>query len=103
MSTSVEGRQYGLAIHYSHLVQAEIMAVTSAMRKNARWSSSSSHLHFRKHVLAGNMGLRRGSYGTGQKPATENREVDLMGGFDDLKREIRQNQGRVTDIALLTM
>ena len=100
MSVSVEGGQHGLAIHYSHLVQAEIMAVTSAMRKNARWSNSSSYLYFRKNALADNMGLRRGSY---EKPATENREADLMGGFDELKREIRQNQGRVTGSGPLNM
>ncbi|KAF8329795.1 uncharacterized protein EI90DRAFT_3062037 [Cantharellus anzutake] len=62
------------------------------MRKNARWSNSSSHFYSRNTALAGNMGLRRGTHGTSERPTRENREADLMGGFDDLRRELRHIQ-----------
>ena len=87
---------YNLAVPATHVVYSEILSVTSAMRKNARWATPTAYYpsHGRAS-LATSMGLRTGT----QAGATVNtrvhsrREFDLMLGFEDLKRDIRGTSG----------
>jgi len=87
---------YNLAVPATHVVYSEILSVTSAMRKNARWATPAAYYpsHGRAS-LATSMGLRTGT----QAGATTNtkgrprKEFDLMLGFEDLKRDIRGTSG----------
>lgn len=75
-----------------HLIENEILSVTSVMRKNARWASSSRIRSTRDATLASTMGLRKGhSFNSGRGKEPE--DVDLMLGFEGLKKEIRLAQG----------
>src|SRR5882757_3817332 len=81
------------AVSPKHTLYAEILTVTSAMRKNSRWASSHYSFSARDSALASSLGLRRPSTldpSTGQ-PA--NSEGDLMLNFQELKREINTVTG----------
>lgn len=95
LSIPTPRQEYGLAVSSSHLVYSEIVAVTSAMRKNSRWSGSSRVTSGGNPQLASSMGLRRTTSGAtiGAGGRGDKRESDLMGGFEDLKREMRQVPG----------
>ncbi|KAI6116902.1 hypothetical protein EDD16DRAFT_1693169 [Pisolithus croceorrhizus] len=67
-------------IEKKHVLLSEILAVTSTMRKNSRWAAAAHTLIARDSALAKDLGLRRGSLA---------QEADLMGGFQELKRAIR--------------
>jgi hypothetical protein len=90
MAENVEASNFKLAVSPTHLVFSEIIAVTSAMRKNSRWASAQPG-PARVSGLASSMGLRtppsgHGVIGRGEQ---DRREAILMAGFDQLKREIR--------------
>ena len=86
-----------LALPQTHLVHAEIVSVTSAMRKNARWSSTSAWAYARNSAKlnGGSIALRRTVPNDGNKrPSREPpREADLMTGFESLKRDLAYAQG----------
>lgn len=113
-----------LAISHLHLVHDEIVSVTSAMRKNARWSSTSAYAYARNSARlngAGGMMLARSNAGssstlasavagathTPERPGSSMsssslrreppREAELMAGFDALKREIAHADGESLD------
>ncbi|KAJ3515961.1 hypothetical protein NLJ89_g1417 [Agrocybe chaxingu] len=77
-----------------HVLLSEILAVTSAMRKNSRWATSTLVVAARDSPALGtNMGLRISS------PAHQSRlsgrgarEAELMAGFIDLKRGVKDIQ-----------
>ncbi|KAG9092244.1 hypothetical protein FRC07_011706, partial [Ceratobasidium sp. 392] len=73
---------------HAHIVYSEIISVTSVMRKNSRWATNFGTNRRRDMHLATSMGLRRGSVENTGSPGPR-REVDLMGGFEYLKRKIR--------------
>jgi brefeldin A-resistance guanine nucleotide exchange factor 1 len=82
---------------HAHIVYSEIIAVTSVMRKNSRWATNSG-IHRRRDVqLATSMGLRRGTLDNQPRSPGPRREVDLMGGFEYLKRKIRDTQGKFSN------
>jgi brefeldin A-resistance guanine nucleotide exchange factor 1 len=77
-----------------HILYAEILAVTSVMRKNSRWASSTHFVNVRDSALASNLGLRRSNPGTNfQAHGRGSRESDLMAGFQELKRATRDIEG----------
>ncbi|KZS99157.1 Sec7-domain-containing protein [Sistotremastrum niveocremeum HHB9708] len=79
-----------LSVSLDHVVHSEILAVTSAMRKNSRWASRSVWRSARDDALASSMGLRRvGSQSSLAVNTTEKRETELMCAFQDLRRDIR--------------
>lgn len=91
-----------LAIKYSesngtvspkHIIYSEALAVTAVMRKNARWASSSQTYNTRDSVLASSLGLRRTGPVRLNSEQRGNSEDDLMLGFEELKRELRNVQG----------
>ncbi|QRV74795.1 Sec7 guanine nucleotide exchange factor [Ceratobasidium sp. AG-Ba] len=73
---------------HAHIVYSEIISVTSVMRKNSRWATNFGTNRRRDMQLATSMGLRRGAMEHSGSPGPR-REVDLMGGFEYLKRKIR--------------
>lgn len=77
---------------HAHIVYAEIISVTSVMRKNSRWATNSGTSRRRDVHLATSMGLRRGALDDKPRSPGPRREVDLMGGFEYLKRKIRDVQ-----------
>lgn len=82
-------------IGHKHVLLSEILAVTSTMRKNSRWAAAAHSLVGRDSALAKDLGLRRGSAAIGiQRPGRLSQEADLMGGFQELKRTIRDVEGR---------
>ena len=79
-----------IAVSRKHLVYSEILRVTSTMRKNSRWASSTQWYTARDSALASSLGLRRTGSSIGQENEGEKREADLMIGFLELKREVRE-------------
>lgn len=100
---------YNLAVPSTHLVYSEILSVTSAMRKNSRWATpaayypssySSSSSSARASSLASSLGLRAavsgstGASGDAPLKGQVRRDVDLMVGFEELKRDVRASNGQ---------
>ena len=82
------------SVSQKHVLHSEILAVTSAMRKNSRWASSTHTLNARDSALARNLGLRRSSPTfNSQTSGRSSREADLMAGFEELKRTIKDVDG----------
>ena len=81
------------AVSPKHTLYAEILAVTSVMRKNSRWASSHYSLSARDSALASSLGLRRPSTLDPSTGQSGNSERDLMLNFQDLKREINMATG----------
>ncbi|KAH9180347.1 Sec7-like domain is implicated in guanine nucleotide exchange function [Lactarius sanguifluus] len=75
-----------------HIIYSEILSVTSVMRKNSRWSSSTQTFYTRESALASNLGLRRPGTNTAAVPQQGSKEEDLMLGFEQLKRTLRSTQ-----------
>ncbi|KAF8606445.1 Sec7-domain-containing protein [Ceratobasidium sp. AG-I] len=82
----------GNGLTHAHIVYSEIISVTSVMRKNSRWATNFGINHRRDMHLAASMGLRRGATDDSSRSPGPRREVDLMGGFEYLKRKIRDVQ-----------
>lgn len=76
-----------------HIIYSEALAVTAVMRKNARWASSSQTYNTRDSVLASSLGLRKSSSVRSSSEQRGSSEDDLMLGFEELKRELRNVQG----------
>ena len=87
---------YHLAVPTTHVVYSEILSVTSAMRKNARWATPTAYYPSQGRAsLASSMGLRPGTQAgaSANNKGRSRREFDLMLGFEDLKRDIRGTSG----------
>lgn len=85
---------------HAHIVYSEIISVTSVMRKNSRWATNTGLNRRRDMQIATSMGLRRGTLGDQPRSPAPRREVDLIGGFEYLKRKIRNVQGKLWGSAL---
>ncbi|KAI0064698.1 Sec7-domain-containing protein [Artomyces pyxidatus] len=72
-----------------HVVYSEILSVTSVMRKNSRWASSTQTFNTRDSALASNLGLRRSGTSRSTSNLRSSHEDELMSGFEELKRELR--------------
>lgn len=86
---------YNLAVPSTHLVYSEILSVTSAMRRNARWATPAAYYPAATRTsFASSLGLRAGPdvEATANRPAAK-RDFDLMVGFEELKRNIRNTNG----------
>ncbi|KAI9452317.1 Sec7-like domain protein [Russula earlei] len=91
MATSHTASEHNEGVHYGHIVYSEVLSVTSVMRKNSRWSSSTQQT-YKDSALASNLGLRRPGSNNVPTPQQWSREEDLMSGFEELKRSIRSAQ-----------
>ena len=81
-----------------HLIEHEILSVTSSMRKNSRWASSARLRSARDTALASRMGLRRTNVSDSTGKGHEREDVDLMAGFEQLKRDVRDVEGKPESI-----
>ncbi|KAJ8519864.1 hypothetical protein ONZ45_g3215 [Pleurotus djamor] len=73
-----------------HVLYSEILAVTSTMRKNSRWATTTHFVNTRDSALGSNLGLRISSPSIApQASGRISREADLMTGFQELKRSLR--------------
>ncbi|KAI0273816.1 hypothetical protein BC834DRAFT_855713 [Gloeopeniophorella convolvens] len=82
-----------------YIIYSEVLSVTSVMRKNSRWASSTQTYYTRDSALASNLGLRRPGSSNAVTPQQGSQEEDLMSGFEELKRELR-NIEDITSIPL---
>ncbi|KAG0206857.1 GDP/GTP exchange factor for ARF [Mortierella sp. GBA30] len=75
----------GYELQWSHLIHAEIISVTSAMRRNSRWSGMSV-----SGLSLGSLGMNMGLRGReNQKDGTyRNQESPLMLGFNELRSRL---------------
>ncbi|KAG0032094.1 GDP/GTP exchange factor for ARF [Podila clonocystis] len=75
----------GYELQWSHLIHAEIISVTSAMRRNSRWSGMSV-----SGLSMGSLGMNMGLRGReNQKEGTyRNQESPLMVGFNELRSRL---------------
>jgi hypothetical protein len=80
-----------------HVLFSEILSVTSAMRKNSRWASSTHVAGPRDASLGSNLGLRisTSSY-SAQTNLRGSKEAELMAGFQEVKRIIKDVTGMLT-------
>lgn len=76
-----------------HVLYSEVLSVTSVMRKNSRWSSSSQMYNTRDSALATNLGLRRAGPSSGVTQREGSEEEELMSAFEVLKRDLRSLEG----------
>ena len=78
-----------------HVMLSEILSVTSTMRKNSRWASSSLVMTVRDSPALGtNMGLRISSPAHQTRVSGRgSREAELMAGFLELKRGVKDMHG----------
>ncbi|KAH9829176.1 uncharacterized protein C8Q71DRAFT_825150 [Rhodofomes roseus] len=91
------------AVSTKHLVLSEILAVTSVMRKNSRWALSTHSFSTRESALASSLGLRRiRQESANQSMKRGSTEQDLMAGFQDLKRLLKDVEA-VADLPLPTI
>lgn len=78
---------------------SEILSVTSAMRKNSRWATPTAYYPASARAsLASSLGLRAVVSGddntnTVGSRVQGRRDVDLMVGFEELKRDVRASNG----------
>ncbi|KAI0048190.1 Sec7-domain-containing protein [Auriscalpium vulgare] len=72
-----------------HVLYSEILSVTSAMRKNSRWASSTQTFNTRDSALASNLGLRRAGPSNAIATRPGSQEEELIAGFEELKRDLR--------------
>ncbi|KAF9452840.1 Sec7-like domain is implicated in guanine nucleotide exchange function [Macrolepiota fuliginosa MF-IS2] len=74
-----------------HVLYSEILSVTSAMRKNSRWASSTLYMNAKDtSALGTNLGLRISSPAHAVRvSARGSREAELMGNFQELKRVVK--------------
>ena len=81
-------------ISIKHVVLSEILAVTSVMRKNSRWALSTRSYSTRESALASSLGLRRVKQDAShQSTSRGSTEQELMAGFQDLKRLLKDVEG----------
>lgn len=66
------------------------------MRKNSRWASSTNFMSSTQpSALGSNLGLRISSPSFNARVSTSgNREADLMAGFQELKKTVRDVEGK---------
>lgn len=84
----------GNPVSVKHVVLSEILAVTSVMRKNSRWALSTRSYSTRESALASSLGLRRVRQdASNQSTSRGNTEQELMAGFQDLKRLLKDVEG----------
>lgn len=77
-----------------HILLSEILAVTSVMRKNSRWALSTHSFKSRESALANSLGLRRvRNVPEGNATRRGSTEQELMGGFQELKRIVKDAEG----------
>ncbi|KAK7023901.1 SEC7 domain-containing protein [Favolaschia claudopus] len=81
-------------VSQKHVLYSEILAVTSAMRKNSRWSSATHFINSRDSALGSNLGLRVSN--NAQNSRRISREADLILGFEELKRAVRDVEDIMT-------
>ncbi|CAG8590145.1 1036_t:CDS:10, partial [Acaulospora colombiana] len=86
--------RFNLAVPSSHLVYSEILSVTSAMRKNSRWATPTAYFPTSTSAsLASTFGLRVAMNPdvapSQSRTHSSGTDVDLMMGFEELKRDIR--------------
>ncbi|KAJ6547119.1 Sec7-domain-containing protein [Mycena capillaripes] len=83
-----------------HVLYSEILSVTSAMRKNSRWASATHFMNAKDSALGSNLGLRVSN--SSQASRRVSREADLMLGFEELKRAVRDIED-IMSVPLLTL
>ncbi|KAJ3741888.1 hypothetical protein DFH05DRAFT_1503047 [Lentinula detonsa] len=100
-TTTIKSRQ---SVSQKHVLYAEILSVTSAMRKNSRWASSTNFVtSTRSSALGSNLGLRISSPSFNARTSSRgNREAELMAGFQELKRAVR-DVGDISSLPLPTI
>lgn len=98
-----------------HLIHAEVLAVTSAMRKNQRWASAaytsypyvtgSSRLNGSQAVGGAGISSRRSNPRSRPDEAHDSkqgRSLGLMGGFSELRLMLRDVEGERVEQELLS-
>ncbi|KAJ7684708.1 hypothetical protein DFH06DRAFT_1355274 [Mycena polygramma] len=97
MTSSTKPRR---TVSQKHVLYSEILSVTSAMRKNSRWASATHFMNTRDSALGSNLGLRVPN--SSQAARRISREADLMLGFEDLKRAVRDTND-INTVPLATL
>lgn len=77
-----------------HILLSEILSVTSVMRKNSRWAMSTNTFSSGDSALASSLGLRRTrQYPTPYISERGSNEQELMRGFQELRRTVKDIEG----------
>ena len=83
------------SVSLKHILLSEILSVTSVMRKNSRWAMSTHPFsNTGDSALASSLGLRRTrQYPTPYVSDRASNEQELMRGFQELRRSIKDVEG----------
>jgi golgi-specific brefeldin A-resistance guanine nucleotide exchange factor 1 len=83
------------SVSYRHIICAEIVSVTTVMRRNSRWANTTVTLTGYDSALASSLGLRiAGPSQPVKSSGRGSRERDLMSGFQVLKRTVQDAEGK---------
>lgn len=88
--TSSSDHRVGASLKY--VIQAEILSVTSTMRKNSRWLNSTVVIGHPREI-ASNLGLRIASPAPMRASGRGGKEAELMANFVELQRTIHELHG----------
>ncbi|KAF5392909.1 hypothetical protein D9757_001066 [Collybiopsis confluens] len=77
-----------------YVLYSEVLLVTSAVRENSQWASSTNFITSNwPSSLGSNLGLRISSPSSNSRPnSTGNREADLMFGLQGLRKSVRNEE-----------
>lgn len=85
-----------------HILLSEILSVTSVMRKNSRWAMSTHSFSNGDSALATSLGLRRTRQYSEQYTSDRgSNEQDLMRGFQELRRTVKDVEGEYARIHIV--
>lgn len=94
MTTSTSPRKAPETVSHKHVLYSEILTVTSVMRRNSRWATSTHFASPRDAGLGNDLGLRiSNTNGNAGASGKAKQEADLIGGFQELKRLVRDVPG----------
>ncbi|KAI9064275.1 Sec7-domain-containing protein [Trametes sanguinea] len=90
MDSSSPGPSNAFSVSAKHILLSEILSVTSVMRKNSRWALPIPSIASRDSALASSLGLRVTKSALSTYASSRgSTEQELMGGFQDLKRLVK--------------
>ncbi|CDO70750.1 hypothetical protein BN946_scf184798.g65 [Trametes cinnabarina] len=94
MDSASPGPSTAFSVSAKHILLSEILSVTSVMRKNSRWALPIPSMTSRDSALASSLGLRVTKSALNTYASSRgSTEQELMSGFQDLKRLVKDVQG----------
>lgn len=98
LASSMDPTDTHLHLQIMSLIQAEILAVTSSMRKNQRWASAPVQSYPFPRSSTNGLPTMGGLRGFVDGRSRQGTTQSLMSGFMQLKMDLREVEGRSLDV-----